>query len=305
MAENTTISWAHDTFNPWEGCTRISPACDNCYAADRAHRFGNDHLWSGELRRTSPAYWRQPLKWNREAAATGVPRRVFCASLADVFDNQAPQQWRDDLWQLIRSTPHLTWMLLTKRPQNVARMLPRGYFTDAEPELTNVWLGVTAEDQERADQRVGRLLILGAMTHWLTFVSAEPLLGPLDLTRVTPRPQAKAVDALTGRMVDATPTANGDDPDLDCRDYPPLGLVIAGGESGRNARPMSLASVRQLRDQCASAGVPFHFKQWGEHAPTRIAGTAIELLGAPSMTRYGKKAAGRLLDGVLHDAMPA
>lgn len=292
MAENTLISWAHDTFNPWEGCTRISPACDHCYAAERAHRFGNDHLWAGHLRRTSPANWRKPLKWNREAAASGKPRRVFCASLADVFDNQAPQAWRDDLWALIEATPHLTWMLLTKRPQKIVGMVPPAWLIHPP---ANVWYGSTIENRATLAQRAHHLAEVPAA---LRFWSCEPLLE--DLGDVTP--------LLTG-----------------------LGLIIAGGESGPKARPSHPVWWRSLRNQCVKAGKPFHFKQWGEwapgHGPLAMAGDPpgswrkIESVKVGRKTyrganihqfgdgtvviRLGKKTAGRQLDVVTHDEMPA
>lgn len=293
MAENTLISWAHDTFNPWEGCTRISAACDHCYAAERAHRFGNDHLWAGHLRRTSPSNWRKPLKWNREAAASGKPRRVFCASLADVFDNQAPQAWRDELWALIEATPHLTWMLLTKRPQKIVGMLPPAWLITPRH---NVWYGTTVEDQTRADQRIPHLLATPAAVR---FLSCEPLLSPIDLTDlpVHDRPLLRT-DVLLG-------VASCGGLSVDC---PKIDWVIVGGESGPGARPMHAGWARSIRDQCAAAGVTFHFKQWGEwadnfpfwtHDPT---GKPFD--GATGTFRVGNRAAGRLLDGVRHDGMP-
>lgn len=308
MGETTAISWAHHTFNPWEGCTRISPACDNCYAADRAHRFGNDHLWAGELRRTSKSNWRQPLKWNREAEAAGEQRRVFCASLADVFDNQAPQEWRDDLWRLIEATPHLTWMLLTKRPQIIARGMPELWRRAPGMAPKNVWIGFTAEDQERLNQRAFATIFIAKHTGWLPFCSAEPLLGPLDPTRVAiPGHQTGRFNLLTGVVAECA-IVGGNLVGLD--DYPPLGLMITGGESGRNARPSHPDWFRRLRDDCAAAGVPYHFKQWGEWAPSHD-----EVLGdlrfvhrfddAVRVGRFGSGCAGRHLDGVEHLAMPS
>jgi protein gp37 len=124
MGENTNIEWADHTFNPWVGCSKISSACDYCYAESWAKRSGHPELWQGERRRTAGANWQRPIKWNRQAATAGKRARVFCASLADVFDNQVPRRWRDDLWHRIDQTPHLDWLLLTKRPQNIAKMLP-------------------------------------------------------------------------------------------------------------------------------------------------------------------------------------
>ena len=312
MGDTTAISWAHHTFNPWEGCTRLSPACDNCYAADRAHRFGNDHLWAGELRRTSPANWAKPLRWNREAEAAGERRRVFCASLADVFDNQAPQEWRADLWRLIEATPHLTWMLLTKRPQNVIKMMPRPWLIDRAASPRNIWLGTTAEDQERANQRIGTIMIICGATGWLSFVSAEPLLGELDLTSITlPGTQPGRVNALTGDVAEASlHELKGGAVVMGRLEYPPLGLVIAGGESGPKARPSNPAWFRKLRDDCTRAGVPFHFKQWGEWVPAGEIGfhghehrPRIDMPPA-SMMRVGVANDPHRLDGIQHLAMP-
>jgi protein gp37 len=327
MAEGTAISWAHDTFNPWEGCTRISPACDNCYAAERAHRFGNDHLWAGELRRTSPANWRKPLKWNEEAKASGQPRRVFCASLADVFDNQAPQEWRDDLWNLIEATPHLTWMLLTKRPQNIVQMAPvrwrplvgDGFAQRCGPR--NVWIGTTAEDQERADQRLAHLAAAADAFGWLPFVSDEPLLGPVDLTKVRiPATHPGRFNALTGDVAEAALFSRGGQTFMGRMSYPALGLVIAGGESGRNARPSHPDWFHALRDQCAAAGVAFHFKQWGEWVGGTYDGESLPKdsvtfhdrgtvpahdWGAGKFSaRVGNAVSGRKLNDGAHDAMP-
>ena len=174
MAENSKIEWTDHTFNAWVGCTKISPACDHCYAESWAKRTGSPGLWQGERRRTTASNWMQPVKWNRGAAMAGTRRKVFCASLADVFDNQVPASWRDDLWGLIEQTPHLDWLLLTKRPQNIAKMLPdplagvRAWGSG----WPNVWLGTTIEDRKRA---ATNLAALGAVPSAVRFVSAEPL----------------------------------------------------------------------------------------------------------------------------------
>jgi len=274
MADNTEISWADATFNPWVGCTKVSPACDHCYAEGWAKRSGLVEWGNHPRRRTSAANWRQPLKWNREAEATGVRKRVFCASLADVFDNQVPAEWRADLWRLIDETPNLDWLLLTKRPQNAAKMIEasRRAVLSAGVDSRhvmwpwpNVWVGTTVENQEEADRRIPHLLAVPAARR---FLSCEPLLGPIDLG---PRPT--------------------------------LDWVIAGGESGPGARPAHPTWFRSLRDQCQTAGVAFHFKQWGEHAPTDAAtdgGDTREV-----MVRVGKKASGRLLDDREWNEFPA
>jgi protein gp37 len=159
MGDTTKIEWCDKTFNPWVGCTKISPACDHCYAESWAKRTGSPQLWNGKRRRTTPANWRKPLKWDREAAELGVRYRVFCASLADVFDNAAPLAWRTDLFRLIHETPNLDWQLLTKRIGNVPTML-RVLGDDALPQ--NVWLGSTVVNQDEADRDIPKLLAVPA-----------------------------------------------------------------------------------------------------------------------------------------------
>jgi protein gp37 len=229
-------------------------------------------LWGRSAERRAPGaeYWRQPAKWNAEALRSGERRRVFCASMADVFEGRAELNvWREKLWPLIEETPQLDWLLLTKRPQNVLRMVPWGRAWPA-----NVWLGTTAENQKFADLRIPKLLAAPARVH---FISAEPLLGAVSL----------------GKWRD-------------------IDWVIAGGESGRGARPTNPEWVRALRDECNDADIAFHFKQWGHWAPSVPQGVAarqrIELqprAAAPSILyAMGKAAAGRLLDGRTWDEFP-
>ncbi|OCC01739.1 hypothetical protein BA190_27650 [Labrys sp. WJW] len=283
MAENTKIEWADHTFNPWLGCTALSPACDHCYAEGWARRAGKPELWEGERRRTSASNWQQPLKWNRQAEAEGRRFRVFCASLADVFDNQVPSRWRDDLWHWIEMTPHLDWLLLTKRPQNIAKMLPTADI-GCRPwgdGWSNVWLGTTAEDGERYRRNWPALAKVPARTR---FVSYEPALGPLGQLCI-----------------------DGQVPDW----------IICGGESGPNARPMHPDWARRVRDDCEIMGIPFLFKQWGEFLPQDMRdATGFEwVLGhsdprvhdwpdGTGSLRLGKKRAGRSLDGIQHDGFP-
>jgi protein gp37 len=338
MGADTAIEWADHTFNPWTGCTRVSPGCDHCYAAEQAKRnpatFGS---WEpgGARKRTSAANWEQPRRWNRAAERTGTRPRVFCASMADVFDNQVPEEWRWSLWRLIASTPNLDWLLLTKRPQNITRMLPEptlASMEDAEAgpwhapwPWPNVWLGTTVENQAEADRRIPHLLAAPVAKR---FLSCEPLLGPVYLRFVH--------DEETGEVIE------GGFPMFGAKPTNRLHWVIAGGESGRGARPMHPDWARSLRDQCAAAGVPFFFKQWGEwrefptpdDSPTGVeadseeaeaiyaqaikpgfitrSGTFIAELddlpddGTPCrlMERIGKKTAGRLLDGREHSEVP-
>jgi protein gp37 len=168
LAETTEISWTHSTFNPWYGCTKVSPGCDHCYAEHLMDKRFHKVKWgAGEPRKRSET-WDQPLLWNRKAAASGKPWRVFCASLADVFDNEVPEEWRQDLYALIGKTPHLTWMLLTKRIGNAPRIRwPK-----------NVWIGATMINQEEYDRDKAKLLATDAHVR---FISAEPLLGPIKL----------------------------------------------------------------------------------------------------------------------------
>ncbi len=298
MAENTKIEWADHTFNPWVGCTKVSPACDHCYAEGWAKRTGQPQLWQGERRRTSEANWRLPLKWNRQAERDGTRPRVFCASLADVFDNQVPYDWRAELWRLIAATPHLDWLLLTKRAQNIAKMLPealdmpRGFSWP----LPNVWLGTTVENQAEADRRIPHLLSVPAAVH---FLSCEPLLGPVDLRAIYKN--ETMIDPFEG-MTESPVFDLGDrfvavNPRY--RRTGKLDWIIAGGESGPDARPPDLDWFRSLRDQCAEAGVPFFFKQWGEWQP----GDGDTPYGQ-QYYRVGKKKAGRLLDGREHNEVP-
>lgn len=241
------------TFNPWIGCQKVSPGCDNCYAEAQNGRWSwNAAGWGphASRRRTSAGYWRQPLKWNREAEASGIRRKVFCASLADVFDNHnsIATDWRLDLWLTIRETPHLDWLLLTKRPQNVRRYLPPGW-GDGWP---NVWLGVTAENQEEADRRIPILLSTPAAVR---FVSAEPLLGPVDFARSFDLPGGWEECFPLGVPPDRMDEIDGDPP-------PRLDWIIVGGESGRAPRDNGfLANACAIRDQCKAAGVAFFGKQ--------------------------------------------
>jgi protein gp37 len=175
LAENSKIEWTTHTFNPWIGCQKVSPGCDHCYAeAMMDHRYGRVK-WGphGERKRTSWANWRKPLQWAKQA--TGSRPRVFCASLADVFDNKAPPDARDDLFTLIRNTPQMDWLLLTKRPENIRKM-----WTETLP---NVWLGTTCEDQIHFDRRWP---ILREAKATIRFISYEPALGPLTLGDARP-----------------------------------------------------------------------------------------------------------------------
>jgi protein gp37 len=307
MGENTKIEWAHHTFNPWVGCTKVSFACDNCYAEGWAKRTGQGDLWQGSRRRTAESNWRQPLKWNRQAEAEGVRHRVFCASLADVFDNQVPADWRADLWALIRDTPKLEWLLLTKRPQNIVKMVKAIGFMPA-----NVAFGTTIENRKAVEQRLGHLIVAAGLRPRFLFTSCEPLLGDLgDLSpwmKGNPYPQqlGPGEQWKDGFRIGADGTAQ----------IPGIAWWISGGESGPHARPMHPVWERSVRDQCSRYGAAFLKKQWGEFLPDDQLSPALpygSMLGkhpsgwfADQMAywRVGKHAAGRLLDGVEHNGFP-
>lgn len=290
MTENSRIEWTTHTFNPWWGCARVSPGCENCYAETldrRVHGKEGAH-WGAKTERRffGEKHWNDPRRWNDKAAEAGERHRVFCSSMADVFED------RDDLigararlFGLIVDTPHLDWLLLTKRPQNAERLWlgakidAFGNWTDSVtgPDWAeNVWVGVTAEDQQRADERIPVLASIPAVVR---FVSFEPLLGPILLTQ--------------GAVLD-------------------IDWAIVGGESGHGARPMNPAWAQSLRDQCTSRGVAFFFKQWGEWADNIASGhpippktaSIITLSTGSLMGRFGKKLAGRELDGRTWDELP-
>jgi protein gp37 len=225
MGENSKIEWTDHTFNIAWGCEKVSPACDKCYAESWAKRAGHS-LWGKDAPRRvmSAEHWKAPLKWNAAAAKAGVVARVFCSSMADVFeDHPTIAEQRERLWPMIAATPNLQWLLLTKRPGNVAKMVP-ALWLSTWPE--NVLPGFTAENQEWFDRREGaaRKLWLENAVQW--FVSYEPALGPIDF-----------------------------------RGFAPIAWIIVGGESGAGARPMMLSWVRSARDQALAAGVPFFLKQ--------------------------------------------
>jgi protein gp37 len=330
MGENSNIEWCDHTFNPWRGCTKVSPGCAHCYAETLSHRnpavLGE---WGPGKPRVlaSDEMWRQPLKWNAAAAREkkGTRPRVFCASLADWLDDEVPIEWLARMLNLIRLTPNLDWLLLTKRPQNWKKRVTACYmdialgdmefdnwcfdWTGQEPSETlnavapippaNVWIGTTVEDQQRAKERIPHLLDIPAKVR---FLSCEPLLQDVNL----------------GGLQDG------------------IHWLICGGESGPQARPMHPYWARRLRDQCASAGVPFFFKQWGNHLPVcsfygaeeehdglnpdrlivmEPSGHQVACIhdryefqpaeGSWFFENVGKKKAGRLLDGIEHNKFPS
>jgi protein gp37 len=337
MSANSKIEWTDHTFNPWIGCTKVSNAatggggCDHCYAEvstpARVLRSNGAETWgAGAPRvRTSAANWALPKRWNAQneafQAQHGRRQRVFCASLADVFDNAADPEWRRDLFALIAATPNLDWLLLTKRIGNAEGMIARALCEhdvvggpEQLPEWpwSNVWLGATVINQAEADRDIPKLLKVSAAKR---FLSMEPLLGPVDLSRID-------IDGHSEIYPLAGTKDCEDDDGNPAPDLPALDWVIVGGESGTNARPMHPSWARRLREQCAAAGVPFLFKQWGEWSAAWGAGTHLVYQDgrciegshdhpdawqhgiAEVMRRYGKKTSGRLLDGLEWNEVP-
>ncbi|ACB27689.1 phage Gp37/Gp68 family protein [Methylobacterium radiotolerans] len=357
MAESSTIEWTDATWQPITGCAIVSPGCTNCYAMKLAGtRLRNlpsrvgltvetkaGPVWNGKVR-LNEEWLLQPLTWRR-------PRKIFVCAHGDLFTEGVPDAWIDRVVAVMALAGHHTFQVLTKRP---ARM--RAYFASL-PErirtldcdsgldlvtlpLRNVWLGVSAEDQRRADERVPDLLATPAAVR---FVSAEPLLGPIDFRALKPGPEEISLDALTGAFTVTASFAGGLAnyqagldalPPLPSR-RPGLDWIIVGGESGHGARPMHPDWARQIRDACAAAGVAYLFKQWGSWGPgaafdaapsarTAYLGEIQTLVGPGSRTikiavptrmddvlgppltlkQLGKKAAGRLLDGVEHNGFP-
>ena len=298
MGDTTGISWCHHTFNPWWGCSRVSPACRFCYADRDARRWGME-LWrrNGDRRLMSEAYWAKPRRWDREAAAAGERRRVFCASMADVFeDHPQVSEARRRLFGLIEATPHLDWLLLTKRIENVAAMVPWG---DSWP--PGVWMGTSLESPRFA-WRIDELLKLRGAT--VRFLSCEPLLAALDLGGSLQAMWRCPACGMSNGHWTGSPRCFG----CGTRTYPPpysqVDWVITGGESGPKARPSHPDWFRSIRDQCQAAGVAYHHKQNGEFGPARN-GETLQVRGETwPVWRYGKKAAGRELDGVIWDQFP-
>lgn len=277
MAKTTAIPWSRSTFNPWIGCTEVSNeangggGCDGCYARelDKRHRYGGAEHWGAGVPRfrTSLNYWAQPAKWNDQAARelrTGEvdPRDadkwslpgfwpVF-PSMCDPFDNEVPTEWHADLWRTIRATPFLTWLLLTKRVGNVAKMHPGG-------EYPNVWIGASIVNQKEADRDIPKLLEVPAAKR---FVSYEPALGPVDFTRWLGK------QVCCGNAQQVNGGGFDEPPEFECcrEGIPGVDQVIVGGESSQGkhrARPFDLAWARSTVAQCRAAGVPVFVKQLG------------------------------------------
>jgi len=339
VADHSKIEWTDATLNIVTGCTRVSEGCDHCYIERTpalrmaSRKFDGQGPGSTTGVQLHPERLAQALRWRR-------PRRIFMPSLSDLFHEAVPDELLVQAFAVMAVTPRHTWQITTKRPARMRSLLADAEFwsevaqdvvgmnvVDGVPEvpladdgswypLPNVWLGVSVENQRWADIRVPLLLNTPAAVRWL---SCEPLLGPVDLNRyLRPRRCSQCGQAWTEWACGPTHALLACDPGLH--------WVVVGGESGPGARPMHPAWARSLRDQCATAGTPFFFKQWGEWAPSTAGdarGTHVVELGGPChgrlgeapaaiaargahiVARPGKKATGRELDGRTHDAYPA
>lgn len=269
MGKNTKISWADHTFNAWWGCTKVSQGCAHCYAETWAKRFHGD-VWGkrGRRRMMGESYWRQPLAWNRQAKEQGVRFRVFAGSMMDIFEDghalvstsNMVREARHRLLSLAQKTPYLDWLLLTKRPENIRKMVPQ-WWLDGELGSkwpVNVWVGTSVEDQHSADTRISHLLAVPAAVR---FLSCEPLLGPVTLRNFAWPENKPAWHKDAGA--------------------PMIDWVIVGGESGEGARPMNVDWARSLLAECRANGVAFWMKQLGGVREKRV-----ELADFPEDLRF-------------------
>jgi protein gp37 len=274
MAMNSKIEWTNHTFNGWWGCVKVSPGCDHCYANTWANRMGHN-VWGPHAQRRilSDAQYRLPLAWDKKAQEAGERHKVFCSSMADFFENRPDLiEPRNRILKLIKETTHLDWQVLTKRPQNIRKHLPKEY--DYPP---NLWLGTSVEDQHAADTRIRFLLKHDRAA--VRFLSCEPLLGPVDIRRyLVPNSKGAKID-----------------------------WVIIGGEAGGHSRPMNPIWAASLIRQCEEAGVAVFFKQWGDYLPRkRVQDEGKRYRMIPvfksngdeiRMVRVGKAAAGATIFG--------
>ncbi len=344
MADGTKIEWTDATWNPITGCAIVSPGCTNCYAMKLAGTRLKNHasresltrdtkagpVWTGEVR-FNPQWLDQPLRWTK-------PRMIFVCAHGDLFAEGVPDEWIDQVFAVMALAPQHTFQVLTKRPERMRSYLRNDGLLDRlvsaacslhSPDgatwaadiyiggdrglpLPNVWLGVSVEDQKRAEERIVVLLDTPAAVRW---ISTEPLLGLLNLRRIHQPNDGFGpwwFDALqanrSGWFSDEAATIPTDEDPLAFSGLAQLDWVVAGGESGRGARAMHPDWARQLRDQCAAAGVPFLFKQWGEWAADEIGREDIRSINHPpghvEFIRVGKKASGRKLDGIEHNGFP-
>jgi protein gp37 len=278
MAEKTGIQWTDHTFNIVWGCQEVSPGCAHCYARTLSERWGH-RVWGAAAprRRFDTKHWEAPLRWNDQAALAGVRRRVFTSSMADVFEDHPflPTE-QEKLWMLISQTPWLDWQILTKRPEHIQQMIPANWLKEWP---ANVWLGTSTENAEQAALRLVWLIALREQVKIpVVFVSAEPLLGPIDFTALSALTPARVAQLLRGTH-DKTRAADlavawaslwniyksryGNGQSIDALTHHMIDWVIVGGESGPWFRPMDLHWARQLRAQCQEHQVAYFFKQVG------------------------------------------
>ena len=343
------IEWTNESWNPIVGCSKVSAGCENCYAEKMAHRLAmigkTQPIYSQVETDQSPYGWNsktvfvesaleKPLHWKK-------PRRIFVCSMGDLFHESVPDAWIDDVFNIASLCDQHTFQILTKRPERMAEYIDclnqdtqyRANVLDLDAvdvddrwPLPNVWLGVTAENQVTADERIPVLLKIPAAKR---FVSVEPMLSAVDLTKCRIDVE-RTLNAFSGRLAydNEYPHTHGGISDRKGGDAS-IDWVICGGESGPGARPMHPDWARSLRDQCKDAGVPFFFKQWGAWLDFNHMDNSIDAFDAErrldnhpdayrshifhigkilgynmKVYRTGKKIAGRLLDGVEHNEYP-
>ena len=236
MGKETGISWTHHTFNPWWGCSAASPGCDNCCAEQFDRRVGGDHWGKGKPHREfGDKHWNEPIFWDRNAAKNNRKEYIFCASMADVINDEAPAGALERLYATINATPNLIWQLLTKRPHRYKRCLPARF------EHANVWLGTTAENQHFYDVRWPILSEFRRSPGWGNiplWISYEPAIGPV-----------------TTRGFELNPD-----------------WIIFGGESGPRRRPVDVAWAETIQRECKEFGCAFFMKQMSAFTPTQAKG---------------------------------
>lgn len=279
--KNSRIEWTDHTFNPWIGCTEVSSGCDNCYARETFDGRRKMVRWGAcqPRHRTSLQNWHQPYVWNQEAQRSGTHPRVFCASLADVFDSEVDDLWRSDLFTVIDDCRDLKWLILTKRLDNACEFLDM--LTEAGWPWPHVWIGASVETQAQAAIRIPALIQIPAAGR---FLSIEPMLGPMTV-------QYPAIHDWmnSGHLIG-------------------VDWVIAGGESGKLARPTHPNWIRAMRDQCQHDGRPFFFKGWGEWASLggwpggRLQPFVFD--DGLCVHRVGRSRSGCFLDGIEHKEVP-
>ena len=276
MAKETGIAWTDSTFNPWRGCMKVSEGCKNCYAEQLVTKRQGLPVWGQDARRivAAESAWKNPLRWNKQAAKEGRKQKVFCASLADVFERyEGPAMdavWaaRACLFILAKDTPNLIWQFLTKRPENIMDMVPQSW-RDSWPR--NVWIGCTVENHDRGNERLPHLLRIPAPVR---FVSYEPALGPVDFTRWLPSGlcdecgEVQALPLMRRSQGGVTHCPACESTAIKERDRG-IDWIIVGGESGPGARPFNPAWADWVVTQCKNAQVPVFVKQMGSNPTLR------------------------------------